>query len=160
MNEKQFHINEWLSRTDDYRGELQQLKNRREEILCSMSGVAKYETDGSKGGSDNNPTEAKNIEYTLLCERIERIEHTISMENVKTMNVINKVMDSKLRGMMVARYINHYSWKKVGEYFYYGKSSSYNYRDLCLDAVAPFIPKEAFAVKNQFESQKDWTILE
>ena len=160
MTERQYYSNQWLSRTDDHVGELEQLKRRKEDIISSMSGIGKYDSNAVHGGSDNNPTEAKNIEYTLICERIERIERKVALENVRTLDVINKVTDSKLRGMLIGRYINHYSWRKVGEMYHYARSSSYNFRGACLDAIAPFIPKEALIPDNKFKSLKDWTLLD
>ena len=160
MTDRQYHADKWLSRMDDHNGELEMLAMRRDSIVASMSGIAKYDDKAVHGGSDPNPTEAKNIEYTLICQRIEKIERKISIENARTMDVINKVNDSKHRGMLIGRYINHFSWKKIGEMYYYGKSSSYNYRAACLDAVALFIPHEAFVDDNKFKSAKDWTKLD
>lgn len=160
LTDKQWHIDQWLSRMDDHNGELVQLYTRRDDIISSMSGIGSYDAEKVHGGSDPNPTEAKNIEYVSICSRIEKIERKIAIENARTLDVINKVSDSKLRGMMIGRYINHLSWKKVGEMYYYGRSSSYNYRGACLNAIASFIPKEAFIEKNKFSSQKDWTLLD
>lgn len=160
MTDRQYYADCWLSRTDDHDGEIKQLKIRKDSIIESMSGVGKYDDKAVHGGSDSNPTEAKNIEYSLICERIERLERKVAIENARTMEVIDKVKDSKLRGMMIARYINHFSWRKVGELYHYAKSSSYNYRAECLNAVAPFVPKEAFIPDNKFKSLKVCTKLD
>ena len=149
MTDRQYYADCWLSRTDDHDGEIKQLKIRKDSIIESLSGVGKYD-----------PTEAKNIEYSLICDRIERLERKVAIENARTMEVIDKVKDSKLRGMMIARYINHFSWRKVGELYHYAKSSSYNYRAECLNAVAPFVPKEAFIPDNKFKSLKVCTKLD
>ena len=150
MTDRQYYADQWLSRTDDHDGEIKQLKIRKDSIIESMYGVGKYDDKAVHGGSDSNPTEAKNIEYSLICDRIERLER----------KVVDKVKDSKLRGMMIARYINHFSWKKVGEVYHYTKSASYNYRAECLNAIAPFVPKEAFIPDNKFKSMKDWTKMD
>lgn len=160
MTEQQYYANQWLSRMFDSYGEIEQLEIRREKILSSMSGIGKYDDENVPGGSDSNPTESKNIEYSLLTGRIEKLQRKVSIENARTMDIINKVKDTKLRSMLIARYINHFAWRKVGEMHYYSKSSSYNYRKACLDAVTPFIPKEAFIIDNRFKSQKDWTKLD
>lgn len=157
MTDNQFYADLWLSRTDDHNGELQQLYKRRDDILGSLSGIGKYDENAVHGGSDSNPTEAKNIEYSLVCQRIEKIERKIAIENARTMEVIDKVQDSKLRGMMIGRYINHCSWRQVGKMYYYGKSRSYVYRDKCLDAVFKFVPKETLIPDNKFKSLKEWT---
>ena len=156
MTDKQYYTDQWLSRTDDHNGEIEQLKIRRDNIIESMSGIGKYDDKTIHGGSDSNPTEAKNIEYSLICERIEKLERKVAIENARTMTVIDKVKDSKLRGMMIGRYINHFTWKKVGEMFYYGTSRTYDYKTACLDAVAPFVPKEPILPENKFKSLKDF----
>lgn len=160
MTEQQYYANQWLSRMFDVMGEIEQLEIRREKILSSMSGIGKYDNSGVFGGSDDNPTESKNVEYSLLTQRIEKLQRKVSIENARTLDTIGKVSDTKLRGMLIARFINHFAWKKVGEMYYYSKSSSYNYRLACLDAVVPFVPKEAFVNDNKFKSQKDWTNLD
>ena len=161
MKEEQYYANQWLSRMFDVMGEIEQLEIRKEKILSSMSGVGKYDTNtGVFGGSDDNPTESKNVEYSLLTDRIEKLQRKVSIENARTLDTINKVTDTKLRGMLIGRFINHFSWRKVGEMYYYSKSSSYNYRLACLDAVVQFIPQEAFVNDNKFKSQKDWTNLD
>ena len=160
LSDKQWHVNQWLLRMFDTEGEIEQLETRRARIISSMSGIGKYDSSGVPGGSDSNPTESKNIEYSVLSKSIEDLQKKISRENARTLTVINKVGDTKLRAMLIGRYINHLSWKKVGEMFFYSRSSSYNYRKACLDAVAPFVPKEAFVEGNKFRSQKDWTNLD
>lgn len=144
MNDKRFKANEWLSRMDNCDGEIKMLYTRRDDIVNSMSGIGKYDDKAVKGGSDPNPTEAKLIEYSTICARIEKLEGEMSTENTRTLAVINQVKSSKLRGMMIGRYINHLSWEKVGKMFYYAKSSSYTYQNKCLDAVFPFIPTDEF----------------
>ena len=121
---------------------------------CSIKGMAcqssytsklrsgKYDAKRVQGGSDNNPTESKNIEYSLLSEKIDKLQTKLSQENSRTIQVISKVDDSKLRGMLYGHYINRLSWRKVGEQYYYGKSRSYDYRGQCLNAVCRFVPRE------------------
>ena len=161
MNYNQFKAHQWLSRMDNCQGELKMLYNRRDEIVNSMSGVSKYDDKAIKGGSDPNPTEAKLIEYSTICARIEKLEGDLSTENTRTLNIIDQVKDSKLRGMLIGRYINHLSWSKVGKIFYYAKSTSYIYQFKCLDAAFPFIPKdEIIPDDNKYQSLNVWNNLD
>lgn len=156
MTDKQYNADIWLSRMENHNGELMQLYKRRDDIIGSLSGIGKYDSNSFHGGSDSNPTEAKNIEYSMICKRIEKIERKIATENARTLEIIDKVDNSMFRGMMIGRYINHLTWKKVGEMYYYGKSRTYDYRGACLDAVAPFVPEDVIPKDNKFESLKDW----
>ena len=81
LTDKQWYIDQWLSRMDDHNGELLQLYTRRDDIISSMSGIGSYDAEKVHGGSDPNPTEAKNIEYVSICSRIEKIERKIAIEN-------------------------------------------------------------------------------
>ena len=157
MTDQQYYTNLWLSRMWDANGEIEQLIIRRDRIISSLSGIGKYDDSGVVGGSDSNPTESKNLEYSELCQRIEKLQSEVAKENTETLKVINRVEDTKLRGMMIGHYLNHLSWKAVGKMYYYGKSRTYDYRAQCLDAVAQFIPKEAFRNDNKFQSLKEWT---
>lgn len=158
MNYSQYKAHQWLSRMEDCQVELKMLYARRDEIVASMSGVCKYDDKAIKGGSDPNPTEAKLIEYSVICDRIEKLEGKTSSENIRTVEVINMVNNSKLRGMLFAHYINHLSWKRCGQLYYYAKSTSYNYQYKCLDAVFPFIPKDEIIPEDDtFKSLKVWT---
>ena len=157
MTDRQYYANLWLSRTWDANGEIEQLVIRRDKIISSLSGIGKYDDSGVHGGSDSNPTESKNLEYSDLCQRIEKLQSEVAIENTQTLEVISKVEDTKLRGMLIGHYLNRFPWKQVGKMYYYGKSRTYDYRALCLDAVAPHIPKEAYIDSNKFKSQKDWT---
>lgn len=145
--DRYFEAETWLMRTWDDDKELEQLVNRREELISSMSGIGKYDSKSVPGGCDPNPTEAKNLEYSRLTAEIEKIEQKISTENTKTLEVIYKINEktkdaSKVRGMLIGRYLNHLSWRKVGELYHYQERHSYNYRVRCLNAIYPFIPKE------------------
>lgn len=158
MNDIQERTNRWLSRMDDYEVELQMLYKRRDDIIASMSGISKYDSKAIRGGSDQNITESRNIEYSMICEKIERIEAKISKENARTLAVIDQVKGSKLRGMLTARYINHINWEKAGYLYGYAKSSAFRYMQKCLNAAAPFIPKEIVSDENKFKSLTNWTI--
>ena len=142
MTDEQYYADQWLCRMWDVDKEIEQLEFRREKIVCSLSGIGKYDAQRVQGGSDNNPTESKNIEYSLLSEKIDKLQTKLSQENSRTIQVISKVDDSKLRGMLYGHYINRLSWRKVGEQYYYGKSRSYDYRGQCLNAVCRFVPRE------------------
>lgn len=136
----------WLMRTWDDETELEQLKVRREKVIASLSGIGKYDSNSVPGGSDTNTTESKNIEYSILTEKIEKLQNKIFSENARTHAVIYQIEDnrkdaSKIRGMLEARYVNRMSWRKVGELYHYQERHSYNYRTKCLEAIYPYVPK-------------------
>lgn len=141
MTDEQYYAHRWLSRMWDKDVEIEQLIVRRDVILASMSGIGKYDAEHIPTQNGENPTETKNIEYSILSEQIDRKTMELASENIRTYVVIDMVSDTMLRGMLIARYINRKSWTEVGKLYNYSKSRAHDYKFLALDAVIPFIPK-------------------
>lgn len=141
MTDEQFYAHKWLSRMWDAGVEIEQLIVRRDVIVASMSGIGKYDAEHIPTQNGENPTESKNIEYSLLSEQIDKKTIELASENIKTYLVIDKVTDPMLRGMLIARYINRKSWAEVGKLYNYSKSRAFDYRIKALNAVSPFVPK-------------------
>ena len=142
MTSDQYDAARWLSRMWDTDIEIEQLIARRDTILDSMSGIGKYDAEHIPAQTGENATESKNIEYSILSEQIDKRLHKMETENARTLETIGKVKDSKLRGMLIARYIRRLSWAEVGRLYSYEKTQIYKkYRLEALDAVFQFIPK-------------------
>lgn len=142
MTDLQYHAHRWLSRMWDADTEIALLIYRREKIIASLSGIGKYDAEHIPTQNGENATESKNIEYSLLNDQIEKRLNALSHENVRTIEVIDQVGDTMLRGMLKARYINRMTWTQVGQLYHYERSSAFNYSKKALDEVAPFIPDE------------------
>lgn len=141
MTDEQYYAHRWLSRMWDKDVEIEQLIVRRDVILASMSGIGKYDAEHIPTQNGENPTETKNIEYSILSEQIDRKTMELASENIRTYVVIDMVSDTMLRGMLIARYINRKTWTEIGKLYNYSKSRAFDYRLLALDAVSPYIPK-------------------
>lgn len=142
MTDLQYHAHCWLSRMWNSDVEITQLMVRRDKIISSMSGIGKYDAEHIPTQNGENPTESKNIEYSLLSEQIEKKLKKLSQENCRTHNVIDKVDDTMLRGMLEARYINRLTLSQVGKLYNYELTRTKFYCKAALDAVSPFIPSE------------------
>lgn len=142
MTDIQFHAHRWLARMWDVDTEIAQLVMRRQKILDSMSGIGKYDAEHIPAQTGENATESKNIEYSLLTEQIEKRLNALSAENVRTITVIDQVDDTKLRGILKARYINRLTWAQIGKIYHYEHSRTDDYRKKALEKVAQFIPVE------------------
>ena len=142
MTDNQYYAHQWLSRMWYIDIEIEQLIVRREAIVSSMSGIGKYDAEHIPTQNGENATESKNIEYSILSEQIDKRLHKMETENARTLEAIGKVDDSKLRGMLIARYVRRRSWAEVGRIYSYEKTQIYKkYRLEALDAVFPFISK-------------------
>lgn len=142
MTDEQYYAHRWLSRMWDENVEVEQLKGRQEEIIGSMSGIGKYDSENIPAQTGENGSESKLIEFSLVSEQLEKKLHRISFENSRTLQIIDKVNSSMLRGMLIARYLRRMSWTDVGKLYNYEKTQTYEkYRIEALSAVYPFIPK-------------------
>ena len=141
LTENQLYAHLWLSRMWDVDNKVKSYEKRKADIISSLSGIGKYDDEFIPSQTGENSTETKNIEYSTLCQEIEKLTMELSVENVRTMQIINSVKSAKLSGMLFDRYINRMSWKFIGNKYHYTDRHSYNYMHKSLDAVYQFIPK-------------------
>lgn len=141
MTDNQLLAHLWLSRMWDVDNKIKSYEKRKADIISSLSGIGKYDDEFIPTQNGENATETKNIEYSLLCQEIEKLSSDLSKENVRTMKIINQVRSPKLSGMLYDRYINRLSWRAIGMKYHYTDRHSYNYMHKSLDAVSIFIPK-------------------
>ena len=91
MTDHQYIAHLWLSRMWDKDIEINQLEVRRDKIISSLSGIGNYDSDRIPSSGNDNGTETKNIEYSLLSGQIEKKVSDISKENVRTIDTIDNV---------------------------------------------------------------------
>jgi len=152
MTDNQFDAHLWLSRMWNADIEIGQLEVRRDEIMSSMSGIGKYDSEHIPVQNGENATESKNIEYSIVCGLIDKKTDVLSFENIRTLEVINNVTDTMLRGMLIAVYINRLNWTDAGKLYNYEKSQTYKeYRNRALDMVFPYVPLDEVAVLKSAE---------
>jgi len=142
MTDEQYHAHSWLSRMWNAEVEINQLVFKRGKILDDLSGIGKYDAEYIPTQNGENSTESKNIEYSLLCEKIEKKSKHLSEENCRTHNVIEKVDNTMYRGLLEAIYINRLTLPQAGKLYNYELTRTKFYRNKALDAVSQFIPQE------------------
>lgn len=142
MTDNQYRAHLWLSRMWYADVEIRVLEERVATILG-----AKITSYGQEhlGGSDPNPTESKNIEYSLLVSEIERKQNELRKENAKTYQIIQKINDFNCQSILYSMYVNHKSYTQVGAEFNYEKTQVYKFRNRGLTEIYPHIPKEELA---------------
>ena len=142
LSDREWEAHIWLSRMWDKDNEIESYERRKSDILSQLSGIGKYDSEFIPAQTGENSVETKNIEYSLLNEKIEKLVGEISKENVRTHAVLDKVKDTMMRNMLYDRYINRLSWSKIGEKYNYAQRQPYNYLHKCLKTVRNFIPDE------------------
>ena len=142
LSERQWEAHIWLARMWDKEREIEMYKMRMDKIISQLSGIGKYDAEFVPSQTGENSVETKNLEYSSLCEKIEKLIQEISVENLRTGEVIDKVKDRKMHDMLYDRYINRMSWNQIGEKYHYAQRQPYNYMHRCLDEVRQFISQE------------------
>ena len=141
LTDNQLYAHLWLSRTWDKENMIISYETRKSKIIGSLSGIGKYDADFIPAQTGENSTETKNLEYSNICKEIEKLLADLSVENVRTMNVIKQVSNPRLSGMLYDRYINRLPWKFIGKKYHYSERHSFNYMHKCLDAIYDYVPK-------------------
>lgn len=134
----------WLSRMWDVDNEIRSIDERRADIIGAK--ISSYDPNKIRGGADDNPTESKNIEYATLSQKAEEKTDLLAKENIRTLEVIERVSDAKIRCMLISRYLNRKSWVQIGKDYHYEKSRANDYRIMSLKAVYEFIPRDEVIV--------------
>lgn len=142
LSDKQWEAHIWLSRMWDKDNEIESYEQRKGDIISQLSGIGKYDDTFIPAQTGENSVETKNIEYSLLNEKIEKLVHEISKENIRTLGTIEMVPDAKMRSMLYDRYVNRMSWRQIGDKYHYAQRQPYHYMHKCLDAIRPFIDEK------------------
>ena len=146
MTDEQYYAKEWLNRMYNLSLWLESLEAKRESVLAALSGVAKYSQEFG-GPSGENPTETKNIEYSLLSQKIDEESEKLAVEDTRTLKVISMLGDSPKENLMKTilnyRYVERLgTWAKIADTIHYSESRTQDYHLLALETIYPFIPKE------------------
>jgi len=143
LNKRQWEAHIWLARMWDKEREIEMYKIRMDKIISQLSGIGKYDAEFVPSQTGENSVETKNIEYSTLCDKIEKLIDEISIENLATGDIIDQVKDRKMHDMLYDRYINRMSWNQIGEKYHYAQRQPYNYMHKCLEEVRKYISDEA-----------------
>jgi hypothetical protein len=151
MTDRQYYAKRWLNRMYGLSNEIDALEFRRQTIIASMGGVARYGND-EFSASSGNPTETKNIEYALLSEKIEEKSEILTAENTRTLEVIDSIPDDPqhrdFKTILIYRHVSFMTWKLIEDKINYSESRTFELYDLALDMVYDFIPVEAIEDEN------------
>lgn len=142
LSDRQWESHIWLSRMWGKDNEIESYEKRKADIISSLSGIGKYDADFIPAQTGENSVETKNIEYSLMNQKIEKLMNEIAEENVKTIQIIDKIKDPTKHNMLFDRYINRMSWSQIGDKYHYAERQPYRYMHTCLSAVREFIPDD------------------
>lgn len=142
LTTRQWEAHIWLSRMWNVGNKIESFKTRQADIISSLSGIGKYDSEHIPTQNGENSTESKNIEYSILSEQIEKLNNELSAENVKTMEILANIQDIIIYDMLYDRYVLRMSWSQIGSKYHYAQRQPYRYMHKCLDEIRQYIPEE------------------
>lgn len=141
-SDRQFEAHIWLSRNWGKDNEIESYEKRKQDIISQLSGIGKYDAEFIPTNTGENSTETKNLEYSYLCSKIENLLKEISVENIKTCEVIDKLKDPTMHNMLYDRYINRMGWGAIQNKYHYAQRQPYRIVHEGLEKIRAFIPDE------------------
>lgn len=142
FTDQQWEAHLWLSRMWGRDNEIASYERRKENIISQLSGIGKYDADFIPTNTGENSVETKNLEYSMLCDKLDKLLDEISTENVKTMQIIDKIKDPTSHNMLFDRYLNRMSWNQIQNKYHYAQRQPYRIINDGLAKVRTFIPDE------------------
>ena len=144
MTEREEQAKAWLNRNYGMALELESIKRRLEKMQSDIEKVCKpiklREIQESHSG---NSQEDKMADYLDISEDLGKKYFELMAKDGVTLQVINKMDSPILRTILIERYINRLKWSKVAIIMHLEERQIMRYHVNALDAVLPFIPKEA-----------------
>lgn len=144
MTEREEQAKAWLNRNYGMALELESIKRRLEKMQSDIEKVCKpiklREIQESHSG---NSQEDKMADYLDISEDLGKRYFELMAKDGVTLQVINKMDSPILRTILIERYINRLKWSKVAIIMHLEERQIMRYHVQALDAVLPFIPKEA-----------------
>lgn len=144
MTEREEQAKAWLNRNYGMALELESIKRRLEKMQSDIEKVCKpiklREIQESHSG---NSQEDKMADYLDISEDLGKRYFELMAKDGVTLQVINKMDSPILRTILIERYINRLKWSNVAIIMHLEERQIMRYHVQALDAVLPFIPKEA-----------------
>lgn len=142
MSDNAWEAHIWLSRMWCKDNEIEAYEKRKTDIISSLSGIGKYDAEFIPANTGENSTETKNIEYSLLNQKIEKLLSEVSEENVRTINTIDRISEPTTHNMLFDRYINRLSHNQIQQKYSYSKRQPYRILHAGLSKIREFIPDD------------------
>lgn len=142
LSDRQWEAHIWLSRMWGKGNEIESYERRKADIISQLSGIGKYDANFVPAQTGENSVETKNIEYALMNQKIEKLIKEIAEENVKTIQIIDKLQNPTMHNMIFDRYINRLSHNQIQQKYSYSQRQPYRIIHTGLSKIREFIPNE------------------
>lgn len=142
MTDLQYYAKTWLNQVYIVtRKELAAKEEIQAKILASItSGAVDYSKDRIQ---NNNPQaqEERMISYSQATDDVEKVREKIAKLIRVRLEVINMLPDSVMRTILIERYLNQKSWKRIEDSFSYSHAWTMKLHMKALEEISRFIPR-------------------
>lgn len=142
MTDLQYYAKTWLNQVYIVtKKELAAKEEIQSKILASItSGAVDYSKDRIQ---NNNPQaqEERVISYAQATDDVERVREKIAKLIRVRLEVINMLPDSVMRTILIERYLNQKSWKRIEDSFSYSHAWTMKLHMKALEEISRFIPR-------------------
>ena len=132
-------VKQWLNRAYGIDSEINELLREQKKSFAhavnATSSMGNEKTQVSKG----NTSEKKFVEYAAYSERIDRRIDELYVVKQEILSAINKLDDSRLRTLLIARYINFRTWDDIAYNMNYSRMHVYRLHGLALQKIKDVI---------------------
>ena len=142
LSDRQWEAHIWLSRMWGKENEIESYERRKADIISQLSGIGRYDAEFIPANTGENSTETKNIEYSLLNEKIEKLITEIAVENIQTTGIIDQIKNPTQHNMLYDRYINRLSHNEIQQKYSYSQRQPYRIIHKGLSQIRDLIPDE------------------
>lgn len=129
----------WFKRAWAKDNRMKFYEGRKEEIIAQLSGIGKYDAEFVPSNTGENSVETKNLEYSDLCQKIEKLIDEIAQINVRTNEVIEHISNETSRGIVYARFIRRWTWSQIAKEYNYSSKQANRYCNKGLDEARKYI---------------------
>ena len=145
MTEERYFVKEWLNRMYAVANAIEALERKRDLVICSMSGVGKYDAKSFSGNTGENASETKLLEYSELCSMIDKKREELSREDLITLKVIDSLEGKNAeieKAVLIDRYLNRLSWSQLEKNHNFERSRLTQFHNEALDKLYEAVRKE------------------
>ena len=134
---------QWLNRNYNLHLELEADLRKLAKLQNRLgSGVAKYESNGTES-HDPDAAKARHddtlLEYSEQMARVEKEQHNLRLESLKTREAIDKLTDPAHRAIAIDRYLNYMKWEAIAKAEHISNAEVYRRKELMLEKMAEIL---------------------
>ena len=132
-------VKRWLNRAYGIDSEINELLHEQEKAFARAVNATSSTGNEKTQVSQGNASEKKFVEYASYSERIDRRIDELYAVKQEILSAINELDDSRLRTLLIARYINFRRWEDIAYNMHYSRMHVNRLHGLALQKIKDVI---------------------